>query len=45
MLQLVIAQDFLTNLLSNLINNLAEGNHKDKCKYGHIDKKCKACNI
>ena len=24
----------------NLVNNLSEGVHKIKCKYGHNDKKC-----
>ena len=26
--------------LSNLVNNLAEEIHKNKCNYGHDDKKC-----
>ena len=26
--------------LSNLVNNLAEGIHKIKCKCGHDNKKC-----
>ena len=25
---------------SNLVNNLSEGIHRIKCKYGHDDKKC-----
>ena len=31
--------------LSNLINNLSEGIHKIKCKYGHDDEKCENCWI
>ena len=27
----------MANLLPNLVNNLAEGIHKIKCKYGHDD--------
>ena len=30
----------MKSLLSNLVNNLSEGIHKIKCKYGHDDKKC-----
>ena len=32
-------------LLSNLVDNLAEGIHKIKCKYSHNDKKCDTCRI
>ena len=31
--------------LSNLVNNLSEGIHKVKCKYGHDDKTCETCEI
>ena len=31
--------------LSNLVNNLSEGIHRIKCKYGHDDKKCETCRI
>ena len=31
----------MANSLSNLVNNLFEGIHKIKCKYGHSDKKAK----
>ena len=31
--------------LSNFVNNLSEGIHKIKCKYGHNDKKCEICRI
>ena len=34
----------VTSLL-NLVNNLAEGIHKIKCKCGHNNKKCKTCGI
>ena len=30
----------MTRSLSNLVNNLSEGIHSIKCKYGHDDKKC-----
>ena len=35
----------MASLLSNLVNNLAEGVHKMKCKYGHYDKKFETCGI
>ena len=31
---------FMASSLSNLINNLAQGIYKFKCKYGHHNKKC-----
>ena len=34
---------FMAISLSNLINNLSEGIHEIKCKYGHHDKKCETC--
>ena len=40
----MIAQDS-TSSLSNLVNNLSEGTHRIKCKFGHDDKKCQACGI
>ena len=35
----------MAGLLSNLVNNLSEGIHKIKCKYGHDGKKCETCKI
>ena len=35
----------MSTSLSNLVNNLAEGIHKTKCKYVHDDKKCETCGI
>ena len=35
----------MASSLSNLVNNLSEGIHKIKCKYGHDDKKCETCEI
>ena len=35
----------MASSLSNLVNNLSEGVHKIKCKYGHNDKKCETCRI
>ena len=29
----------------NLVNNLAEGNHRIKCKYEHDNKKCETCGV
>ena len=31
--------------LSNLVNNLYEGIHRIKCKFGHDVKKCEICGI
>ena len=35
----------MASSLSNLFNNLGEGIHKIKCKYGHDNKKCQTCEI
>ena len=35
----------MASSLSNLVNNLAEGFHKIKCKYGYNDKKCETFRI
>ena len=35
----------MASFLSNLVNNLAEGIHKVKCKYGHDNKKLETCGI
>ena len=35
----------MTSSLSNLVNNLSEGIHQVKCKFGHSDKKCETCGI
>ena len=35
----------MASSLSNLVDNLSEGIHKIKCKYGHNDKKCETCRI
>ena len=35
----------MASSLSNLINNLSEGIHRIKCKFGHDDKKCKTYGI
>ena len=37
-LQFINTARFITSSLSNLVNNLSEGIHKIKCKYGHDDK-------
>ena len=35
----------MASLLSNLVNNLDEGIHKIKFKYGNDNKKCEPCGI
>ena len=35
----------MVSSLSNLINNLSEGVHRIKRKFGHDDKKCETCGI
>ena len=43
---LLIAQGlWQASSLSNLVNNISEGIRKIKCKFGHDDKKCEACEI
>ena len=44
-LQFIDSTRFMTSLLSNLVNNLAEGIHKCKCKYRHNDQKCETCSF
>ena len=36
---------FIASLLSNLVNNLSDGIHRIKWKFGHNDTKCKTCGI
>ena len=40
-LQFINSARFMASSLSNLVNNLSEGIHRIKCKYGLDDKKCK----
>ena len=35
----------MVSSLSNLLNNLSEGIHEIKCKYGHNDKKLKLAEL
>ena len=35
----------MANLLSNLVDNLAEGIHEIKCTHGHDNKICETCGI
>ena len=35
----------MASSLSNLVDNLAEGIHKIKCKYGHDNEECGTCEI
>ena len=41
-LQFIDSAGLMTTSLSNLVNNLSEGNHRIKCKFGHDDKKSEA---
>ena len=42
-LQFIDCARLMASSLSNLVNNLSEGIHKIKCKFGHDDKKCETC--
>ena len=33
----------MASSLSNLVNNLSEGIHRIKCKFGHDHKNCQTC--
>ena len=35
----------MASSLSNLVNNLSEGIHRIKCKFGYNDKKFETCRI
>ena len=42
-LQFIDSARFMASLLSNLLDNLAEGIHKTKCTPGHDNKKSETC--
>ena len=44
-LQFMESTRFMASSLSNPVNNVAEGIHKIKYKYNHVDKKCETCGI
>ena len=44
-LQFIDRARFMARSLSSLVNNVAEGNDKIKCKYGHDDKTCETFRI
>ena len=44
-LQFIDSARFTASSLSNFVNNLSEGTHRIKCKFGHNDKKCETCGI
>ena len=44
-LQFIDSVRFMASSFSNLVNNLSEGTHKFKCKYGHDNKNCETCGI
>ena len=39
-LKFINSARFMASLLSNLVDNLAEGTYKIKCRNGHENKKC-----
>ena len=41
----IFSARFMASLLSNIVNNLAEGIYRTKCKYGHDNKKCEISRI
>ena len=44
-LQFIDSKRLMASSLSNLVNNLSEGTHKNNCKYKHDDKKVETCRI
>ena len=44
-MQFIDSARFMVSSLSNLFNDLAEGIHKIKCKYGHNDKNMKLAEL
>ena len=44
-LQFIDSAKLMASSLSNLANNLSEGIHKIKCKYGHDSKESQTCGI
>ena len=44
-LQFIDSAIFMASSLSSLVNNVAEGIYKVKCKYKRDDKKCETCRI
>ena len=44
-LQIIDIPWFMAGLWSNLVNNLADGIHEIKCKYGHDSKKSHTCTV
>ena len=44
-LQFIDNARFMASSLSNLVNNLCEGIHRNKCEYRYDDKKCETCKI
>ena len=43
--QFINSARFMASSLSNLVNNLSEGIHRTKCKFGQNDKKCETSGI
>ena len=44
-LQFIDSARLMASSLSNLVNNLSEGIHIIKCKFGRNDKKCETCGV
>ena len=36
---------FMASSLLNLVNNISQGIHRNKCKFGHDNEKCETCGI
>ena len=43
--QFINSTRFMSSSLSNLVDNLSEGIHRTKCKFGDDDKKCEICRM
>ena len=43
--QFINSARFIASLLSNLVNILAQGIHKIKCKYENSNENCETCRI
>ena len=44
-LQFIDSARFMASLLSHTVNDLSEGIHRIKCRFGHGDKKSETCGI
>ena len=44
-MQFIDIAKFMSSSLSNLVNNISQGIHRIKCKFGYDDKKCEIWGI